>query len=378
MAGEVQSVKPNSKRTAVYKDINARIRRLIDEWQWSSLIASMVINIPNAVARGSIDLFSGSKVVVGHDTIWPVDDVANTTMTAGNRTTGYVEITPAEMTGISVDRPVYISDGVYSEAVPVVETSQTSFVGQFQYQHNDGTPITCSSLAGLQLKLGAFYPVYTVLAITGEEGALLDMEFGGPSLVGSAYNILKAYVSIDPLFRDFIQVWDPRQGIPIRTHVSQAYLAATDPQRMSTGYPWALVDRQPSVSGSAEFELWPYQLTAYQIPVLYVKQWPELKKPTDRPPTFINPSVIIDGACADALRRRDLRSDTDKDPYYDPALAREFEGKYQEGKKLAQMADEGRRLQTLSLDWKGSYGLGPNAAYQQSHIGSWDSPFGGF
>ena len=372
MSGEVLSVKPNSKKTAIYKDINARIRRLTDSWQWSALIASTVVNIPNAYATGSISLTSGSTAITGAATAWPVSDVVNTTMTAGNRTTGYVEITPAEMTGITVDRPVYISDGGYSEVVPVVETSSTSFVGIFQFQHNDATAITCSSLAGLQLKLGAFYPIYTVLATTSATGAILDMAFGGASIVNSAYSIIKAYVTIDPLFRDFIQSWDPRQGIPIKTHISQAYLAATDPQRMSTGYPWAFVDRQPSVSGTAQFELWPYQTTAYQIPVIYVKQWPELKKPTDRPPPFINPSIIIDGACADALRRMDLRNDTNKDPYFNPQLAREFEQKYAEGAKLAMNADEGHSLQTLSLNWGQSYGLGPNASYQQSHIGPWD------
>tara|TARA_R110000868_G_scaffold58624_3_gene180848 strand:+ start:7710 stop:8846 length:1137 start_codon:yes stop_codon:yes gene_type:complete len=376
MAGEVRSVKPNAKTTAVYKDINARIRRLIDSWQWSSLISSTVLNIPNATSTGSIDLTSGSKVVVGTSTAWPVSDVSNTTMIGGNRTTGYVEITPADMTGITIDRPVYISDGVFSEAVPVVETSSTSFVGIFQYQHNDGTPITCSSLAGLQLKLGTFWPVYTVQAISSATGAILDMNYGGPSLTGSAYSILMAYVTIDPMFRDFIQVWDPRQGQPIATHVSQTYLSRVDPQRMSSGYPQALVDRQPTSAGSAQFELWPYQQTAYNMPVLYVKQWPELKKPTDRPPTFLNPSVIIDGAIADSLRRRDLRADTDKDPYFDPQLAQIYEQKYAEGAKLAMNADEGRRLQTLSMasPYGGAGGgMGPNASWAQSHaVGVWD------
>jgi hypothetical protein len=118
-------------------------------------------------------------------------------------------------------------------------------------------------------------------------------------------------------------------------------------------------------------EVWPWQTTAYSIPVLYNRQWPDLIQPTDRPPGFINPSVIIDGAIADALRRQDLRDNSPggKDPYFNPALAREFDQKFLAGAIAAANADEERCQQRLSSSLTNyGGGLGPNASYWQSHV----------
>lgn len=375
MASQVQSYKSNSSRTQIEKDINARVRALLD-WRpfWSALLTRAVISIPNAYTTGGVTLTTNSKSVTGTGTAWPVNDVVNTTVPGGLRGIGFQELTPASMDGISVDRNLYIDDGVFSETVAVVQTTNSTFTAQYQFQHNAGFTLTSSSLAGLQLLTGSQTPVYTLLAVTSTTGGLIDMPFGGATMTDAGYSLVKAYVTIDPDLKDIWQVWDTVQGIPLAFHESQAFLAQADPQRTATGNPQCLVDLSPSAAGSMQFELWPYQTSSYQIPLIYMKQWPEMKKPTDRPPHFINPSVIIDGAIADALRRKDLRSNDDKDPYYDPQLAQQYEQKFLLGAQQAANADESKSLHALTQTFPGYSGV--SAAYQQSHIGPWDNSGG--
>lgn len=374
LSSQVASYKPNTNKTQVQRDLNARVRALLDyRTAWSALITPAVVNIPQSVTRGGVTMTSGSTNIIGTGTIWPYADRINTTMLNGNRTTGYVEITPASMANIAVDSLLYINDGAFSEVVPVVEVSNSTFTALFQFQHNDGSTLTMSSLAGLQFQLSPFNPIYTLLGVSSAIGndntGIINLPFGGQTITNSGYTLLMAYVTIDPNFRSWVQAWDPTQGIPLATGVSQAELNSIDAQRTSQGNPQGFVDLAPNVAGSMQFELWPYQTGPYSIPVLYNRQWPEMKKPTDRPPYFINPSVIIDGAIADALRRKDIRTGQDNDPYFNPNLAKDFENKFALGAQLAAAADEEKCQAALtSSSWQAGNVTG-NAAYWQSHVG---------
>ncbi len=376
LTGQVRAHKPNAKASQILKDLNARIRALLDfRNSWSALISKTVLNIPQAYTTGAVTCTSGSTAILGTGTSWPVSDVVNTTMVGGNRQSGYQEITPASMGHISVGTFLYVNDSTFSEVAAVVETSNSTFTAEFRNPHNDGTVLTSSSLAGRQLRLGPLTPIYTLLAVSGATGpdntGVLDMAFGGGSLVNTSYTLLQAYFTIDPNIRSFLQVWDPTQGIPLRYNVSQAELDCIDAQRTSSGWPQCLADLGPDASGTMQYELWPYQISPYSIPILYNRQWPEMKRPTDRPPYFINPSVIIDGAIADALRRKDLRdnSPADADPYFNPQLAKEFDQKFLIGAANAANADEEKCQQRLSSSFFQPGGAGgPGASYWQSHV----------
>lgn len=374
MGAEVSSYKPNARKTQIYKDLNARIRRVIDmRPAWSSLISRTVLNIPTAYTTGSVTLVAGSDAIVGVATAWPIDDVVNTTVPAGLRVIGYQDVTPSSMTGINVGDYLYISDFAYSETVAVTDVTNSTFTAQFQYQHNAGFTLTKSSLAGLQLQLDAYSPIYTLKSVATATTGFIDMAFGGPSTTESAYTLLKAYVTIDPNMKDFLSTWDPTQGIPLFVHEGQDFLAQADPQRTTTGNPQGFVDLGPNAAGLFEREFWPYQKSAYSIPIVFIKQWPELKRPTDKPPWFINPTVFINGAIADALRRKDLRDIDDKDPYYDPNAAKQFDELFMIGALDAAYADEGLYQQALTRLSPGEVG-GANSAYWQSHVGyDWNS-----
>jgi hypothetical protein len=376
LLGEVRAHKPNAQAPQIQRDLNSRVRRVVEmRPYWSGLIKRKVVNVPAAYGVGGLNMTPGSPTINGVGTNWPVADLVNTTAPAvqnGNVQAGYNEITPASMNGIVNDCYLYIADGVFSEVVGVTETTATTFTASFQFLHNPGFTITSSSLAGRQLQMGSNLPIYTLYAVVSSDGsgnntALIDSPFAGPSLTSAGYNLVQAYFTIDPLIKQFIQVWDPIQGIPLRFNITQGFLNKIDPMRTSTGSPECFADLYPSLSGSMQYEMWPYQTIPYSIPVTYAQQWPEMKRSTDRPPWFINPSIFSDGAIADALRRKELKNTDGKDPYFDPALAETFEKKFIEGAMLAASADESKLLQALESG--NERYITPGGNWQQSHVG---------
>jgi hypothetical protein len=227
--------------------------------------------------------------------------------------------------------------------------------------------VTQSSLAGLQLKLGATFPIFTVRAVHSSTELETDMPWGTTTLTGASYQLLKCYFSIAPDLKDILNLWDPAQGRPLLFHKSQDWLNVRDPQRQATGFPMALVDHSPSEGGSMQYELWPHQPIAYQIPVLYARQWPMLKNPTDRPPFFINPSVLIDGAIADALRIRNSATAEMPDPYFDPKTAAIYEAKFQTGMQSALNSNESK-MNTVLQTWADAFSASPGGSYWMSHV----------
>lgn len=373
MSGQVKSYKPNTKATQVQRDLNAAVRATLDfRTSWSALITRATINIPNAYATGGITTVANSPNIIGVGTSWPYNDVVNTTMVNGNRTTGYVEITPASMNGIVQDTLLFVNDGGYSEAVAVVDVSNSTFTAVFQYPHNNGTSLTCSSLAGLQLQFNPQTPIFTLLGVSSATGSnntgIIDNPFAGDGLTNTGYQLVKAYITM-PNFRSWISVVDPLQQFQLATNVSQQELNASDPARTAQGTPQCMADLSPSASGSFQSEIYPWQTVSYALAALYNKNWPEMTKPTDRPPYFFNPSIFIDYAIAAALRRKDLRDNNDTDPYYNPQLAKEFEQKWLMHTIAAANADEERCQQALSSSVFQTSNVGnESSAYWQNHV----------
>jgi hypothetical protein len=373
MTGRIRQVKPNAAPSAIRDFLNDRIRFLMDSQPfWADLVSRGVLSMPAAYTAGTITLTNGSVTVTGTGTSWATNDISNTTIPLGIPEKGVLTVAPASMAGIVTDSFLYIDAGGTPEAVAVLETTPTTFAARFTSVHNQNCAVTQSSLAGLQLKLGATYPVFTVRAVHSSTELETDIAWGTTTLTGASYQLLKCYFSIAPDLKDILNVWDAAQGRPLLFHKPQDWLNVRDPQRQATGFPMALVDHSPSEGGSMQYELWPHQPIAYQVPILYARQWPMLKNPTDRPPSFINPSCIIDGAIADALRIRNSATAEMPDPYFDPKTAAIYEAKFQAEMQASLNANESKMMtvyQTYSDMWSAS----PGGSYWQSHVSDLDS-----
>ncbi len=376
MVGRCRQAKPNAPASQIRDNLNDRIRYLIDSQPfWADLLSRGIISIPAAYVIGSVTLTTNSKTVTGVATAWPIDDVSTTIIPNGIRELGIQTVAPASMQGIATDAFLYIDSTGTPESVAVLETTRTTFTANFNQRHNMNCTATQSSLAGLQLRLAGNCPVFTVRGVHSATELEIDMAWGNATLTNSAYQIVKMYFSIAPDLKDIVNLWDPAQGRPLMFHKTQDWLNAIDPQRSATGVPLAMVDWSPSEAGSMQYELYPHQVGPYQLPVLYYRQWPMLKNPTDKPPWFINPSMIVDGAIADALRiRNQLVGSEQTDPFFDPKTAQIYETKFQAGMEAALNANESKAQKALE-DYHSQWGgFVPGGSWAQSHIADGDWP----
>jgi hypothetical protein len=261
------------------------------------------------------------------------------------------------MDGITANSMLYVDASGEPEAVPVVEVRRTSFIGLFAKQHNPGCTVTQSSLANLQFRLASNSPTFTVAAVVSPTSLELTLPWGGPALTAQAYTIKLMHVMLASDMKALIAMKDDQSGLPVRLHVPMEEADARDPHRTSTsGNPLhSLVDLGANAQGNMLYETWPAPSSARQWSYAYWRQWPDMQKETDRPPPFINPSILVFGAAADAKMHRTGA----KDPYYDPAGARFYEGKFEQALQDAKNANEAKRLEAMRNPWwqgmQGSY-----------------------
>jgi len=351
MIGEIKNQRPNVGPEQIKRWINWRIRQALDaRTYWTDLIREGILAVPEPYTTGTISLTAGSRTVTGSGTLWPVSDVVNTTLSQAVSDIGYVEAFPSSMAGITENSILYIGKAAETyEAVPVVELRKSSFIGKFEHPHSTGSTVTQSSLAGRQLRISDQYPVFTVRAGVSSTELLLTQPWGGASVSDASYRILSMYVTLAPDLKAILAMKDDQTGFPVRLHVPVEEANYRDPRRTFVGgnpY-YSLIDYGPNEQGNMLYEIWPAPLSVRQFSYRYYQQWPDLEQETDRPPWFINPSVFVYGALADAFRFRQ----GPKDPYYNPALADHYELRFREGLEQAKNADEAKYLNALRTPW---------------------------
>jgi hypothetical protein len=369
MIGYVRNVKPNCPAPLCRQFLNSRIRQIIDaKPNWAGLIKYTTVKIPDAFVSGSINLTSGSPVVAGVAATFPTDDVVNSVIAAGVTSTGLQWVAPASMDGITADTILYVdAGGTNPEIVPVTEVRSTTFRANFRSPHNANVPITCSSLSGRQLVTGLTYPIFTVLAVKDSSTLILDAKWSGTSLANMSYSILGIYYTFATDIKEILSIVDPIQPLELSIHVPQRYIAVRDPRRQTVGSaPELFLDRSPNLCGNMQYEIYPPQSAARQLNMLYYQQWPDLEAPGDRPPTFINPGVILDGAMADAKRHKAEANDI----YYDLAAAQYYEQRFMMGLGDAMNADNTKAQQQLEWNYRQLYGMGgfaSSGSFAQQH-----------
>ncbi len=375
LRGRVQSARPKIGADFVTNAINDRLRQILDHRTfWADLLKFGVLSFPDAYTTGTVSVATASKTVTGVATAWPVNDVVNTTIPDGVPEFGYVEVTPASMSGITENSLLYVDAAGDPEVVPVIQVNRTSFVAKFAKQHDPGCTITQSSLANRQFRISESYPIFTVAAVISATSLELTVAWGGLALATQTYTIKLMYVYLAGDLKAIIAMKDEETGYPVRTHVAMEEADYLDPQRSQvSGSPWySLVDLGANDQGNMLYEMWPAPSTARQFSYAYWKQWPDLVVDTDRPPPFINPSILFYGALADAKMMRLSRDD----PYYDPDGARYYEQRFQQALQEAKNADEAKRLEAMRNPWwkgvRGNYDTWQhNPPEAESFWGGW-------
>jgi len=368
MIGRVRDVKQNAQPGQIARWINDRIREVIDSRPfWTDLMQRGVWNFPNQYSTGTIWTTTGSSLITGVSTAWPINDVINTTLSAAVSQTGIFDATPASMTGIKPGMFLLLNaGGGNQEAVAVRLVTGSTFTAKFQNTHSAAETVQCSSLAGQQFQAMNNTPVMTIRSVRSATSLEVDQPWAGAAVASSAkqsYQIIQRYVTPGPDLKRILAVVDPTQGIPLFFDIKYTFLETMDPQRTSYNSPQMVVDLGPDESGNMQYEVWPPPTSQYALRYLYAKGWPDLVSMNDQPPPFINPVLFTDGAIATALRSRIA----EKDPWFNPVLAKDFDAKYKDGWTLAINQDEAKATHDYEREYDSLF-QSFSYDYWQSHV----------
>jgi hypothetical protein len=368
MIGRVQRGRPGSDVTLIRDFLNERMRELLDRRPvWSGLLRRFSISIPDAYSTGGISVQPGSKIATGTGTAWPVNDAVDTTIVDTVLSPGTKWVQVADTTSITTDMVLLVDAAGTPESVSVDDIMQNRISCNFRYAHAGGVTAQASSLNGLQMRVGGYNAVpNTVVSVTSDSTMILDNPWGDAPLTNTGYYIYKAFTTIDPSLKAILLASDPRQGIPISVNGTQEQLNTFDPSRTASGSPRGIYAYGPNAAGNQQYEIYPPQLSAYQINVMGHIQWPDMRQPGDFPPPFINPNVLIYGALATAFSTPFPTGPDRKDPYYNPDAAAGWETKFQQGILDAINADEEKYLTEFTWNYN-QMGLPGGANFWQAH-----------
>lgn len=361
MIGAVKLHKPFASSEQCRYWLNKRLHDVLSRRNWADLQTRVIISSPAEYRTGTVSLSHGSRTVTGQGTDWNPTDLISTILPDGVSERGRQTVEPASMTGIS--RGAYLSiDGTGTfEVVRVLDTTPTGFVANFQYDHNPDCTVTSSKLCGRQLRVSGQMPLYTIASVRAADQIELDMPWQGDDKLAVTYSIRKAYYQIAPDIRDIVGVVDPQHGVPVQVHRDRRMIDMHDPRRTAVGNRvMAIVDHH-SDGVDMLYEFWPHPVTHQQFEVAIVRQWPDMVDDGDVPLPFLNPDILVEGAIADALLTRIIDNSTSVDPYYDPAASDRHEQRYEALLRNAVNEDDGKSLQSLTRDTRGSGYFGDTA-----------------
>jgi hypothetical protein len=355
---------PGIDPTLVITFLNQRMRMVLNmRPYWSGLIGRGILNIPQSQSFANCTMTQGSNLVTSTGNSWPINDVVNTTLASTVSNPGYQSVMPASMTGITTDTLLYVdASGPNPEVVPVLEITPTNFKANFQYVHAAGATLTCSSFSYQQWVVGYMYPIYTVTAVTGANSLLIDQPWAGTTFANTTVTLRKQYYTFSTDLKDFISVVDPQQGISLTLHYPREQIDFDDPQRSAVDWPVKVVDYSPNLNFNMSYELWPNPTQQRQLYFTYVREWNQMVSRTDRPPSFLDPSILVYGALADAWKVKLPGENVNGNL----AISQQWEGMFKAAVYAAADADNGKRMAAYSWPLGGG-GLPGGNNFWQAH-----------
>ncbi len=224
---------------------------------------------------------------------------------------------------------------------------------------------------GRQFRTGTSEPPYTIIRIISATSAQLDRSYGSPTSASIAGTILDAFVTMPEDFDRFQAVLDPASGFGLRLWNDSADLNSRDPQRSSTGTPFALVPAQyspvPGLEGRVRYELWPYSTSAYNYSMYYIAKASELEPDAYFKGPFQNRGDVIK---LGALARCCAWPGTNeaKNPMFDLKLAAAYDEKFEKELGGLDARDEDIYPTAIDVGPFGDRASCPiDAKYAQSH-----------
>ncbi len=367
MVDHVLSYNPDCPPQLAKRRLNTRLREVQDRRMWGGLLIRGELSIPAAYTTGAVTVTRGSNIVTGTGTLWPYNDLVNTTLSTAITLPGeYQDVTPSSMSGIEAGDWLTFDaapggGGPNKDTMLVISVGSTSFKAKPSRTHIVGEPIFKSSLARRQFRLGTVRPFYNIRGVTGDQELYLDLVFGHPSATLSNYQICQAYVSLGQNLRMVWSVVNTAQGWRLRLNMPQEVLNTYDTWRQTTGWVYMMNDYIPDEIGRFQYELYPTPSMEQGFPYLAYRTVENMVEDEDTPPPAIPSHLLVHGAIGDVMMFNR------KSPYYDPNLAQQFLQRFEVDLLAAVMSDDSIYMQNLQWAYSRYPFTQHGANYWQSH-----------
>lgn len=214
-----------------------------------------------------------------------------------------------------------------------------------------------------QIRQGFNTGWYNIQSVQDSTHLTLDLPWGNPTQSGG-YQILQTWVSPGPNIKRILEMVNQRQGWRMRFDMPQAVANYYDTWRVTTGWTFMLLNKEPRADGAPMYELYPAPTFQQCFPYLAYVQPPDLQNDTDYPVTFVRSDILVIQGIKEALLYRGKSS-----RYYDPQTAavkaKEFE---QELFKMA-LNDDNQYPKDLIWDFDRYPYYQYGSQYTQTHAG---------
>jgi hypothetical protein len=349
----VSSWVPKVPAQVIERIINARIREIVRAGHrpWYGLLVKGILNVPALFNAGLVTLATGSNIVTISGTTLPVSDVVNTTITTAPSVLGVQTATLASVTNIDIGDWLTVDAGLGTEEqilVTNVDTVGKKIRAKFQQLHNNGAPVTMSSLVRRQFRISFQNPIYTIRGVRSATQFILDQAYGGAAVTNSGYTIMTQIVNFGRI-RQLLAVSNPLNSYGLVVNVPGEVIDRVDSSRTSAsgGYSYVVGSHIPNEVGIPQYELYPIPSSASTYTFLAARQVDDLVDEEDTPPCFIDTDVLVSGVVA----RCYLWGDPKTNPYYSIQNSRYFEQEFKTG--IVEMAVEDDNPSLQSLIWDG-------------------------
>lgn len=217
--------------------------------------------------------------------------------------------------------------GLLTRGQIVVPNAYSTGTGTFTLGSATVTGIGTSwdqTMVNMQIRAGFYTGWYNIKSVETATSLTLDLPWGNPTANNSGYQIVQTWVSPGPNIKRILECVNQRQGWRMITDMPQAVGNQYDTWRVTTGWSFMLLNKEPRADGSPVYEIYPAPTFQQVFPFLAYVQPPDLQNDTDFPVTFVRSDILVLAGIKDALLFRGKSS-----RYYDPqtagAKAREFD-----------------------------------------------------
>lgn len=349
----------------VKQDLNDALRELMARRTWSGLVEYAILSVPDTYRTGSVNVTRDSRVVTGTSTVWPYNDVVDTTLASQTEDTGIIDFTPASMTNIIAGRWLTIDGGNDNEEavfVIAIDSSSGTFRARAKLTHAAAVTIQCGSFAGRQFRLSSNTPFLTATGFTSATRMLTDMTWAYSTLAAQSYEITMVFASLGQNVKEVLTMVNPQLQYQFDINAQKSMLDAQDPRRDTSSMSWRLAYHATDPAGSPLFEIYPRPTSVAAFPYFYMKAWPPLEEDNDILPNGIRSDILVKMGKMEAARWPGHKS-LAGGIYYDPNLAEKLSEEVEREVERMKLEDDSTAIMQMIYQYK-SWRLGPGSGQE--------------